>query len=224
MEGKMTLNFQTKLIGVSLILALAACAETKQEPHLGSTIATANKNGAAVVMADTRTILPSGGLAGEEATIVEIQAKVDAIDLAGRSITLALPDGGARRFAVSKDIRNFSQIKKGDTVKVNYRQTLTFELREPTPEEIALSGTEVKVGSRAKLGELPAGAVTTQRLLIATIDSVSTEAQEVGLKTADGRVVKIKAKYPENLSLVKPGQKAVINYGETVLAAVQRVE
>lgn len=206
-----------------MVPLVSACA-SKEEPHLGESISAAASGDTVVVARDARTILPSGGLAGEEIIAAEIRATVEAIDIPSRMLTLKSTNGETRTFTVPREVRNFAQIKKGDLVKVGYRQELTFELREPTPEEVAASGSELVAAGRARLGEMPAALTSSARLAVVTVDSVSREKEEIGLKTADGRVVKIRAKYPENLSLVKEGQKAVVMYGETILAQVDRVQ
>ncbi len=206
---------------LALIFA-AACA--KEEPHLGTSVKAGAKDGTSVVVSDSRSILPSGGLAGEESSLVEVEAKVVSIDVPTRTITLALPNGTPHVFKAPNEIRNFTQIQPGDQVRVAYRQKLSFELREPTEQELAMSGSKVGLAGRSPLGDLPGGAVVTAGLSVVTIESVSKNKEQVAVKTADGRIVTIQAKYPENLALVKKGQKAVVTYGESVVAEVERLQ
>ena len=212
-----------RIITCALFLALPSACSKAQPPRLGTSVEVAATEDASVVQKNTRSILPSGGLAGAESTTVEVKAAVKAVDHSARTVTLKYPDGTLRTSEVPAEVKNFAQVKAGDQLKVFYRRTLAFELREPTEAEVAIAGSEVAAGSRAKLGQLPGAAITSSRLAIVTIDSVSTEKKEVAVKTADGSIVTIQAKYPENLALVKKGQKAVVTYGETVVAGVERL-
>ena len=210
------------LAGALAISFCAACS--KPEPHLGTTATAASVDGASVVVTDSRSILPSGGLAGEESAMYEIEAKVHAVNQAKRSITLALPNGTQRTFTVPAEVRNLAQVKSGDTLRITYHQTVAFEFREPTAAEVELAGKEITAAGRARLGEMPGAAALSSKLAIVTVVSVSTDKQQLAVQASDGRVVTIQAKYPENLALAKKGQKAVVYYGEGVVAEVERLQ
>jgi len=214
--------FRIAFAGALTLASIYACSKT--EPRLGSTEVVTSIPDGSIVQKDSRSILPSGGLAGEESATVELKAAVVKVDQATRTITLRNADGTENTIVAPPEARNLAQLKAGDHIKVYYRRAASFEVREPTADEIALSGTQITAASRARLGELPGALANVSGISIVTIDSISKEKQLVNIKTADGRIVPIQAKYPENLSLVKPGQKAIVTWGETVVAGVERVQ
>src|SRR5690348_2305776 len=58
------------------------------------------------------------------------QAKVIAIDYGDRCIALEGPGGDTQIFHVTSAVRNFNQIKKGDTVRVSYYSRLAANVRK----------------------------------------------------------------------------------------------
>jgi len=205
-----------------LVFVATACAEPKG--HLGKSLTAVEAPGVKVVQEDSRSILPGGGLAGEESTTFQAEARVDSVDLKSKTISLTLPDGQKSSFKVSDKVQNLPQVKSGDRVRVQYRQALAFEVREPTKEEIELSGAAVGGIARAPKGALPGGIAAAAGLAVVTIESIDKEKQELTIQASNGKSTTIHAKYPENLELIKKGQKAVVTFSESVIADVEQLQ
>src|SRR5690348_7133636 len=62
--------------------------------------------------------------------MVEISARVVAIDQATRTVTLKSPQDDAVDVDASDQVRNFDQIKLGDVVTVRYTEAIALELRK----------------------------------------------------------------------------------------------
>lgn len=60
----------------------------------------------------------------------ELTAKVIAVDPAQSTVTLQGASGQTRTIEVGNQVRNFDQIKVGDTVHANYTHALALELKK----------------------------------------------------------------------------------------------
>src|SRR5215469_13199159 len=69
-----------------------------------------------------------GKVAGAATT--EVTAKVIAVDPAQHTVTLQSASGKTRTIEVGDQVRNFDQIKVGDTVHAKYTQALALELKK----------------------------------------------------------------------------------------------
>jgi hypothetical protein len=221
---KFTIQVVITGILLNLCCKCAPASADHKKPKLGTKVTAATVNGANVTVSDTRKILPSGGLAGEETTLYDVQATIETIDKAARTLILKLPDGATRTVVVPEEVKNFAKMNVGDTVKAAYKQKVTFEFREPTADEIAMSGSELTAEGRAPVGGMPGAIAASKKLTIVTVESVSKAKGEIVVKTADNRLVSIHAKYPENLKFAKKGQKAVVTYGEAIAATVESAQ
>ncbi len=208
---------------VLLFSPIVALGCSKPAPHLGETTVVASEPGISIVQQESRSILPSGGLAGSEAIAVRVEARVDAIDRAKRDLTLTDSEGKTETFRVSPEVRNFDQIRTGDYVRIAYKRLVTFEVREPTPEEIKVSGMSVQSTARARAGELPAAQQSKSTVQVVTIESINKAQEQLTVRRSDGITATLQAKYPENLSHVKPGQKAVVTEVESTVASIDRM-
>jgi hypothetical protein len=69
-----------------------------------------------------------GGLVADS---IQITATVDAIDAKQRTISLKGPEGNVRTFKVTKSVKNFAQIKKGDQVVLRFTEALAIAVTKP---------------------------------------------------------------------------------------------
>ena len=205
------------------VSSLIACAKT--EPHLGATITTVdNGDGVAITQAESRRLLPNGKIAGDEATLIQVESTVSKIDQTARTFTLKTTKGETVDLVAGPEIRNFSQIRKGDRVNAQYLVSLAFEVRKPTEQELAVSGKAMEAGARARLGAMPAAGAVSGNIRVATVEAIDKSAATVTLRgvNSDGLTV-IKARFPENLNYVKAGDSVVISTVEAVATGVSRL-
>ncbi|PKN62708.1 MAG: hypothetical protein CVU57_22895 [Deltaproteobacteria bacterium HGW-Deltaproteobacteria-15] len=69
--------------------------------------------------------------AGMAAEVVEVSAKVKAIDKKDRTVTLELPDGRDVSTEVDKSVKAFDKLKVGDMVHARYTQAVAVSLEKP---------------------------------------------------------------------------------------------
>lgn len=133
-----------------------------------------------------------------------ITATVEAIDYAKREVTLKGPNSNSVEVAVSDDVRNFPQIKKGDQVNVGYFESIALALHKPG-ESLAPTG-RTQTFVRRGPGEKPGGATLTVSDITATVEDIDQKNREVTLKGPDGNVVKVQVDPSAgNLERIKKG-------------------
>jgi hypothetical protein len=61
----------------------------------------------------------------------EVTAKVQAVDVKGRTITLTGPEGKTRKIKVSENVKRLGEIKKGDNVTLRLTQAIAIDVMKP---------------------------------------------------------------------------------------------
>jgi hypothetical protein len=208
-------------LSVALLSAfVVGCSTT---PYTGDVVSeTTTPSGMNVIQTSSRSVLPGGGLAGEESELKKMTATVDGVHLPSRTVTLKTADGRMVPLKVGPQVQNLPQVKKGDTVELDYFEAIEFEVRKPTPEERELAGLGIDLAARAAQGEKPAALVAGERVDILTIESVDRKKELITLKGPEGYVT-VKAKYPQNLKVIKVGDTVVVKTSELFAARIQPV-
>ena len=151
------------------------------------------------------------------AQTVKITATVTAIDAATRSFTLKGPQGKEMTFDAGPEVKNFAQMKVGDTVDAEYVEALSLELKKGGKATVAR--TEQKGAVAAKPGEKPAGAAGRTVKIVADVVAVDPVTQMVTLK-GPSRTVDLKVKDPAQFKLMKVGDQVEANYTEALAIKV----
>jgi hypothetical protein len=150
----------------------------------------------------------------------EAKAKVIGLDRATRAITLQDERGQTATVRASNEVRNFDQIRVGDTVTVDYQEQIDILVRgtKATP----ISGVIVGAGAeRAAKGQKPAGAVVVSAKRSVEIVSVDRTSHTVTFREPDGTLDSIVVQNPANFALadgLRPG--TIVDVTETAVAAV----
>jgi len=148
-----------------------------------------------------------------------LEAPVDSIDAAKRTISLKAPHGIILTTKVDDAVKNLDQIKPGDTVVVKYYESMAWKLRKTTeanPKETTKKETEAPEGNEPGMIKM----TTTE--IVATIEKVDAATSSVTLKKPDGTDFTVKVKDPENLKLVKVGDQVDIRYSESTAISVEK--
>jgi len=167
---------------------------------------------------------PQAASAGEKPSVykdrvVTATATVEAIDLEKRVVTLKRADGSVFDLAVGPEARNLPQVKVGDEVVAKYYESIAVQVTKPGAAE----GSQVKeTVARAKPGEKPAGAVTKQVTVTATVEKIDKKKMIAWLRGPEGKVVDVKVRNPKNLENVNVGDQVVITYTEAVAISVEK--
>jgi len=153
----------------------------------------------------------------------QVTASVSAIDRARRGLTLKAPDGKVAKVYVSNEVRNFDNIRVGDTVRI----TVHTRLDVIAAGNHSLPGVIVDEGmARAPVGSMPAaiwGARTQRSVQIMSVDKV---AHAVTFREQDGSVYRVTVQNPANYAFadgLKVGSYVTVVDTEAVAASVDRL-
>ena len=166
---------------------------------------------------ESAAIASSPGKAAIGATI-DRTAKVTAIDKNTRTITLQGSRGGVMDVVASDEVRNFDQIRVGDTVETRYRQSLTLELKK---SKDTTGSVETTTTTRAAPGERPGGSVARETQVTAEVVEVDPGNSMIALKGPKGRVVELQVLNPDHFKVVKKGDYVDVVYSEALAIAVK---
>ena len=149
----------------------------------------------------------------------EVYATVVAIDKATRTVTLR---GPKRTIDVvcGDEVKNFDQIRLGDTVVVQYIQALTLELKKT---KAPLDAKGEVVAGRAAPGTRPGAVVGRQVTVLADVVAVDPKNSVISLKGPRGNVIDLDVRNPDHFKVVKKGDQVEAVYTEALAIAVTPV-
>lgn len=127
--------------------------------------------------------LPAAARVGD-AALVSVTGQITAVDPATRTVTVRGPQGNEVPLQAGPDVRNFDRIKVGDTMRVDYYESVSIATRAKgsgVPE--VRSET---VATRAKEGALPQGAVGRSTTITAEIWHIAKDDRTVILQGPQG--------------------------------------
>lgn len=189
-------------LALALIASAFAVATLAQQPAATGGAVVASEPGKAVI-ADT----------------VEISAQVVGIDKAARRLMLKGPEGDVVKAVASDEVKNFNQIKVGDSVVVRYIEALTLELKKT---KVAAGDVQVTEGAaKAKPGERPAVAGGREVSVIADVVAVDPAKRTITLKGPSGDEVKLNVQNPDQFKVVEKGDQIEVTYTEALAVSVE---
>lgn len=131
-------------------------------------------------------------------------ATVQDIDYESRLATLKYDNGNIETIKAGPEVKNFTQVNKGDRVNINYAAVVTLLVGGPAQP---LSRSEAVEVERAPLGEKPAETVKAVTDISAVIEDVDYVNRLVTIKGPQ-RTLKIKIDpQEENLEKIKKAKE-----------------
>ena len=150
---------------------------------------------------------------------VQLSAEVVAIDKGTRTVTLKGPEGDTLDVVASGEVKNFDQIKVGDTVSARYSRSLALKLRKTKDASGGVTMTEGS--SEAPPGERPGLTAGSQITAIAEVTAVDPKESTITLKGPRGKSMTLEVHNPEQFKVVKPGDQVDVTYTEAVALSVE---
>jgi Cu/Ag efflux protein CusF len=160
-----------------------------------------------------------GAVAGR---LVEVTATIEAIDYENRTVTLKGPERTVT-LKVDERARNFEQAKVGDTVTVEYFESVALMLESaggetPPPAEFAAV-------ERAPLGEKPGISAIDTRDITASVEAIDHDARTVTLKGPEGNTLTLEVgDNAPNFDKVKVGDQVRARYTQALAISVKTPE
>jgi Cu/Ag efflux protein CusF len=198
-------------IPVASVLALACLHASAQQAAPAQKAGSAAATGAAIAAT-------APGQAVVAAT-VKTSATIVGLDPATRSITLKRKDGKVTTVNAGEEVRNYDQLKVGDTVTAEYVQALSLDLKKGGAAKAGVTG-EV-AAARSKPGQKPGGAVGRQVVVLADVVNVDAQKKLVTLKGPAGNTVDLAVEDPAQLKNIKKGDQVEAVYTEALAIKVE---
>jgi hypothetical protein len=151
------------------------------------------------------------------AQMTEATATITAIDPSSREVKLKGPQGNEFAVTAGPEVKNFDNMKVGDSVTVQYFEALSLELTKGGG--YAVTRTEQTGAAAAQPGERPAGAVGRQITVVADVVDVNPAKQSVTLR-GPNRTVEVVVADPEQFKRVEKGDQVLATYTEAVAMSV----
>jgi hypothetical protein len=156
---------------------------------------------------------------GTAAAVVEATATVTAVKKDTREVTLKMPKGDLQTIQVGEEVRNFDQVKVGDTLKVKYAEALTLELKKGGKAVLGATGGGSLDRSRA--GQKPGGVVRREVKVVADVVAVDEATMKVSVKNAQGETYILPLRDPAQVRLVKVGDQVEATYSEGLALSME---
>ncbi|QDK37022.1 hypothetical protein [Bdellovibrio sp. NC01] len=188
-----------------LTLMIGTSAHAAASPEAGST-------------SSNETYKQTGPQSMEVASTVEAEAKVISVDKKKRTIKVRDENGEELTMNVGPDIRNFDQIKKGDSIHVSYIESLAWELKKGSDAPITV--TESSDIERAAPGQKPGGLVRNKVTATGVVTAVDKDKKHVTVK-GPRRSVVLQVPKTEVLNKIKVGDKVEATYTEALAISIK---
>jgi len=162
----------------------------------------------------------SPAFAGQTKTIpgdmVTVTAKVEAIELQSRTLSLKKADGTYTTFVVPEAYERFPAIKVGDTVTARYYDNVVFRKLNPgeKPSNTGTSGLSVPGGAK------PNATLSAQRTMTTTITAIDLNVPSITFTGPNNWVYSSKVQDLPLLKTVKVGDQVNITWTEAVSVTV----
>jgi len=188
------------VLSVALIAAAFAAGANAQQAPTGASALSSEPGKATAVAA------------------VEASALVVGLDKATRTLTLKRANGQTTDVVAGPEVKNFDQIKVGDSVVVRYIEALSLELRK-TKGEMGQPVVREEM-AKAKAGDKPAVAGGRQVTAIAEVTALDPVKKTITLKGPRGNSLTLDVRNPEQFKVVKLGDQVEVTYTEALAVSV----
>jgi hypothetical protein len=151
--------------------------------------------------------------------VAKASAAVESVDAAKRTVTLKMPDGAMKTLKCGPEVRNFDQIKAGDTVNLTFVDEVAAYIRKADAPPLAEEGAMVALAPKgAKPGVLMAETAEVK----VKIEAVDLKKHTVTFLNPDGSMKTVKAgkKMKGALKDLKKGDDVVLRVTQALLINV----
>lgn len=179
------------------------------------------KNTLAVAVLAT---LPLAGQAPKPVThseMVEVTAKIEAIDHSNRIVTLKDKEGEVETIYCGPEVKRFSELKVGDTVTFRYYESVILAVRKPgqasgLPKK-ATDGPTVQRGQGAR----PGATLSRQETATVVVTGIDPKVPSITVLTNDNSRSSFKVEDKNNIKGLAVGDKVEITYTVALLISVK---
>ena len=170
-------------------------------------------------LAQSQGLSPTGPGTAAAARVTTLTATVTNIDLTTRQVTLRRPDGSTLLVIAGEQVRNLPQLRVGDTVTLEFYDTLALELKKGGTG-VPSSRTDTFSESRAALGQRPGGITTRETVIVADVIATDAATQTISLRGPGGRTVILPLRDPEQFKRIAVGDQVEATYVEAAALSI----
>ena len=149
---------------------------------------------------------------------VRVTATITKIDAATREITLKGPKGNEFAVVADERVKNFGQLKVGDTVNADYIEALSLDLKKGGGMPVAK--TEDSGTKSAAAGAKPGAIGGRQVTVVADVVDLDPARQVVTLKGPQ-RTVELKVNDPAQFKMIAKGDQVQATYTQALAIGVE---
>jgi hypothetical protein len=162
---------------------------------------------------------PAEKPAGVMVDVVTIQATVDSIDAANRTVTFKLPNGMLRTVKAGPEVRNFDQIKAGDIATVRFLDSVAVVVAKKGEKPAASESQTVEVAAK---GEKPGAVIVNTLDITAVVEKIDYDKRLISLKGPEGNVREfVVDKSVKKFKNIKKGDTVYLRFTEAVAIKVE---
>ena len=155
---------------------------------------------------------------------VEVQARVQHVDMKAREVDLMGPHGNLLTVVVSDEVNRLNEIKVDDMVSVEYVTYMSAEFRTPTEEEEKNPLVVVAGAAKAPANIAPGVEMGAVVKAVVSIEIINLPNMEVTIKGPRGNYVTIPTEDKKMMTEINVGQRLVMIYAEAVALSLEKVK
>lgn len=214
--------YKTAIILLTVLFA-SACSDstpTSVEPAIDESNAVIESVAAVVaepVVAETSPEADKPAISATQKVL--LTATVEAINHETREVSLRGTEGNVVDIVASEDIRNLNQVSVGDSLNIEYVQSMSIEVVAAVDAEAGIA--VIAAEARSDEGEMPGVAALEAIVINAVVEEINLEENTFKLKGVDGEVTEFTARDPENLKKAAVGDLVVITLTKAVAITVE---
>lgn len=164
------------------------------------------------------------GAAAQSKTVtgetIRVQATVESIDMADRSITVKDTDGNYHELALPEGSRA-AEVKVGDKLVINYYENVNVRVKAKDEPDVNLEHT---AATPAEGSAKPAGTVAKQRRMTARITAIDLKAPSITFTGPNDWKYSTRVEDKQALEKVKVGDRVDITWTEAVLIGFEKAK
>jgi hypothetical protein len=145
-----------------------------------------------------------------------VTATVEAIEASTRKVTLKEPDGTYTVVTAPAEMKRFNELEVGDKVTVRCYENVVIRLKAPGEKDV---DTEAGAATRGT-GATPAGTMTEQRTITATITQLDSKVPSITFTGPNGWSYSSRVEDKKALAKVKVGDKVDITWTAAALVSI----
>ena len=172
------------------------------------------------IIASAFTLTAVAAFAGQTKEIpgemTTVTAKVEAIEMQSRTLTLKKADGTFTTLIVPASYERFTGIKVGDTVTARYWDNIVFRKLAPGEKSIDSATAAITPGA----GSRPTGTASTQRTITTTITAIDAKIPSITFTGPNKWVYSSTVRDKAVLKTVKVGDQVNITWTEALSISV----